>query len=65
MRRFAIILTVIACCQCVMAQTHYEGSITIGGKAGAHISRSRRQRVVRARVPPPHARQSQSLNVKL
>ena len=39
MRRFAIILTVIACCQCVMAQTHYEGSIAIGGKAGATLSR--------------------------
>ena len=40
MRRLAIILTLVMCCVCVMAQTHYEGSISIGGKAGATLSRA-------------------------
>lgn len=40
MRRLACILTVVAWCMCAMSQTHYEGMISIGGKAGATLSRT-------------------------
>lgn len=41
MRRFITFAVMVAClCMSLRAQTHYEGSISIGGKAGATLSRT-------------------------
>ena len=40
MKRLTIILVALVClCQVLKAQTHYEGRISVGGKAGATLSR--------------------------
>ena len=40
MKRLFIILALMAClCGALSAQTHYEGRISVGGKAGATLSR--------------------------
>ncbi len=40
MKRLTIILVALVClCQALKAQTHYEGRISLGGKAGATLSR--------------------------
>ena len=39
MRRFAVILATLLAAITTMAQVHYEGTIAVGGKAGASLSR--------------------------
>lgn len=39
MRRFAVILATLLAAIATMAQVHYEGTIAVGGKAGASLSR--------------------------
>lgn len=52
MRRFAFILTTLLTVLTAVAQVHYDGTIAVGGKAGASLSRVNFSPTVQQTMPP-------------